>query len=230
MAYRKRYYKKRTKRSSNRKAWMKTGANVASTAYSAYKLATKVARMVNSEIKFLDTQNTALTLDSTGGVVSLCTIPQGDGDNSRDGSSCKPAQMTLRATISPNASATTPTTVRVILFRAKTEKSTAPTLASLLEDTTQFDALVSPKQWSEKFNTKIIYDRLFTVGDYSSGSDPEVIRFRINKKLFGHIKWATNDTAGTDIENGGLYMAYVSSASSNAPTMCYYNRLTYYDN
>lgn len=227
MAYRRTY--RRRKMSRGKRRARRTGAQAGALAYNAYSLAKKVARMVNSEIKFHDVQATNTAYDSTGTIVNLSTIAQGDGDNARDGSSIKLAHLTMRMSWSSNTTDTTPQRVRMILFRGKNEKSTPPTISTLLEDTTQYDNIVSPKNWDHKFNTRVLYDRVIVLTPNASASNQSK-ELVISKKLYGHVKFATNDTAGTDIENGGLYMLIVSDETTNAPTCTFYSRLTFYDN
>lgn len=218
------------RRNKARRQWKRKGAQVGNMAYTAYKLASKVARIVNSEVKFHDAQQTQTNIDTNGNVHSLCTIAQGDGDNSRDGSSIKLAHLTIRGTLQGNANETSPTRVRIILLRGKGERGTTPTFATTLEDITNFDAIVSPKSWNNKFNSKILYDKVFMLYPYNVGNNGSTKYFKINMKLYGHVKWETANTDGTDIEDGGLYLMMISDEGTNMPNTTYYSRLTYYDN
>lgn len=220
------YYKKRRFRKNKKPT---TTQDLVTMAKVGYRLGKKAIRMINSEVKFYDVQGTNVSFSSTGTVLQLCNPSTGDGDNARDGSSIKPARLTLRMNWSSNTTDTTPQRVRLVLFRGKMEKSSTPTISTILQDTSQYDAIVSPKNWDTKFETKILYDRSFSLTP-DAGADQQYKLIRLNKKLFGHIKFATDDTAGTDIENGGLYMLVVSDEVTNPPTCTYYSRCTYYDN
>lgn len=231
MAYKKRYrrkktYKPRAKGANDRTVTVWSGHSVLEKANKALQLASKVYRFVNTEIKFHDVTTSATAIPNTGTINGLSAVPQGDGQSSRDGDSMKPLHLTVRGYLVSNQANAYPQIVRVIVFRGKQENGVGFSATDILETA----SVLSPKNYTDRFRTKILYDQTFhlnqpglTAAAYGEISRP----FNINMKIIGH----TNFTAtSTSIEDGGLYILYLSNNVTNLPTMDYYSRLTYVDN
>ena len=86
--YRKPYYKKRS-------AWDDT-KSCGNLALKAYTMSKYLARQVNSELKQFTVTNTGVEMTSSGAVVDLFGLTQGDDQNDRVGNSVKPARATIR--------------------------------------------------------------------------------------------------------------------------------------
>lgn len=203
-------------------AWKHKG-----TAVKALKLAKKVARMVNVEYKFLE-NNFVVNPDSGGSVTALCEIPEGDGESAREGKSVKPIRVSGRCYIDMNPTAST-TLFRMIIFRGKHERANpfGPQGAGpydILDD----DAVapLARKNHDNRFDTKILFDRLFTLS--TSGTRSKV--FDINVKLFGHLNFTSEQPNGTDIDDGGIYLLICSDQATLTPVFRSQLTLSYVDN
>jgi len=186
------------------------------TARKALKLAMSIKRAINTEYKYFDVTATALP-STTASFINLCQPSQGDSVVQRDGDSIKLARMSGRIILQKNSAATI-TTLRCILFRGKAENAVSYAGTDLLETI----SVVAPKANHEKFRTKILYDKIYTLN-----ADKSVLTFDWNFKLFGHCNFTA---AGTNVEDGGLYLMLLSSEVANFPSFNYYFRTTFTDN
>lgn len=213
--FRKRRYKKRryTRKPS-------TWGEVKTMATTGYSLAKKLARFVNTEIKYKDTLTSAL-VSNTGGIYALDVIPQGDGPSARSGDSIKPMTLSGRGSVSIGGSAVH-TIVRMIIFRGKMENDVEPVVGDIFAST----GPLQPKVYDKRFKTKFLWDKTFTV---DAGQTRQIV-FNINQKIFGHINYDASQTDGTDHESGGIYLLMISDEGTNYPTCTLCSRLTYVDN
>lgn len=191
-------------------------------ARSAWKGVMQIKRMINVEYKHhvVDDTGTAVTNSGTN-FDDLCVIPLGDSEGSRDGVSIKPINFVFRYMLTQHASATN-TLVRLVFLRMKVENDTAPTFADIFPAT----PLLKPKIQDKRFNSKILYDKYFTLCDTGQAIKAGTITL----KMFGHINYDASDTTGDDKEAGGLYLLAISSEATNTPTLAYHSRLTFTDN
>lgn len=220
MPQRKKSYGKR-KKGTSLASKAKTVSSVSTAAFSALKLASTLARFVNTEIKYFDKSSGGTNVASTGTVIPLATIPHGDNASERDGMSIKPMNITLRLEAKMHNSATK-TQFRLIVFKAKQLTGT-PSVTDFLETAnTQ-----SPKQWSNRFRFKTLYDRHIQMNN--NGSNASVYVQKVIK-LYGHIQYDATDTTGLTFEDGSLWMLLIADEATNTPTAKYYSRLTYVDN
>jgi len=216
------YIRRGKKRMTTLSRYRKTGATVATYAYQGYKLAKFLARFINTEVKFLDTSINTSSTGVNGAITALDSIPEGDGESARDGTSVKPMRISFRLNATQHASATL-TILRMIIFRGKYERDNEPTVSDIFASTgvNQF------KTNDKKYNTKFICDRTFIFDAVNSSRTKKIDG---SYKLFGHIQYDASQTDGTDHENGGVYLLLISNEATNAPTVVGNFRLTYTDN
>lgn len=218
MAYRRNYRRPYPRRRNYRKRYPKRSNGYASMAYKGLRLATRLARLVNVEKKMYEIQNT-LTPATTGTVVALANPAQGDTDITRDGDSIKPLNLHIKLLARFNSSATR-SGLRVTIVRTKYERAVQPTLLTVFGSSTP--ALVANKDWDNRFDTKILYDRVFRL-------DAEHEQFMVDKmiRLDGHIQF---DGGSTDTNNGGIFMLVYSDEATNYPSLLYQTRMIFVDN
>lgn len=225
MAYNRKYrrYARRKAKGGKFMRYVNKGVGYAKTAYKAYQLASKVARMVNVEYKYFIIDGSP-SVGNNGNIYPLCIVPQGLKVTERTGDSIKPMRLAGRVFITQHGSAQK-TALRCILFRGKNENGTQYNVSDLLDtshiSTNQY---LAPKDWNERFRTKIIYDKTFHLSN--NGTSQAWADWNI--KLFGHIQYVQEDA--TDIENGGLYMLLISNEPTNSPIFNYVLRLSFTDN
>lgn len=194
------------------------------TANQALVLASKVARVINSEVHYFNYVPGTWSVGTTPAVHDLTAVTQGDAYNNRTGDSIKPISLTVRGLIDANASGPTEQKIRLIIFQYKQENGTAPTASEIIEATTSPANLVSPKKADDRYDSKILFDRVFNVsvgGAYGSR------QFSQYFKLAGHINFVTGSTSK---EAGGIYAMIMSNENTNQPSMYIYSRLGFYDN
>lgn len=225
--YKKRTYKRNAKGANDKSVTVWSGHSVLEKANAALSLASKVYRFVNTEVKFHDVTQTGTAIPNTGSINGLSAITQGDTSLTRDGQSVKLMNLTIRGFITTNQSQPYPQITRIILFRGKQENGVGFSATDILETA----SVISPKNYTDRFRTKILYDQTFyqnqgaglSAAAFGTLSRP----FNINLKCQGHVNFAGSST---NIEDGGLYLLYLSNQATSTPTITYYSRLTYVDN
>lgn len=194
------------------------------TANQALTLASKVARVINSEVHSYVYAPGNQSVGTSPTILDLTAVTQGDQVNQRTGDSIKPTSLTIRGYIDSNTAGVNHQKVRLMIFQYKQENGTAPVVADLLESTTTPANLVSSKKADDKYDSKILYDKLF---DLSMGHSHGSRVFTKVFKLAGHINF---ESGANDKENGGIYAMFVSNDNTNTPTLYFYSKLSFYDN
>lgn len=217
------YYRKRKYAGWRMKA-AKAGTAIG-LASKALSVASKVARLVNAEYKFT-TSTLSATSTYGGTITNLTTIAQGATEQTRNGTSIKLLNFKLRGTLQPNPSGSLVQTFRIILFRGKTENGSSFSTSDILQNTGSAFVTESFKNWDEMTRTKILFDKKYTITFDGDGSST-VRDIRINKKLFGHVKYSSGSST---VESGGLYLLILGDAAVNGANYAMTYRLTFTDN
>lgn len=190
-------------------------------AYSAFKLARRLADAVNIEYKERDTAS-SITPSWTGSVASLVgNIAQGDGNAERVGDSIKLQNLTARMIVTPGSTNTE--YLRVIFFHDKQNAIT--TGAQLLQNVGSIQAIISPKNEDNKYMTKILYDKVIPIV-------PTSAKAVFKDHIVIPLNWHTHYTAGsTTVKDGDLKVAFFSSVTTNSQALLSYNFwVSYTDN
>lgn len=198
------------------------------TAYDVGKKALQIALMtknlLNVEKKKFPIQQTAVAINTTGLVTSLCNIAQGDSSVTRTGDSILAKSITMRLTLSQHASATI-TFIRFMLVMDTQQVSdTLPTLADILESI-DVTGLLNDQSLGRY---RILQDKTYTLT--SNGKQGIFVKDYI--KLGGdkgqHIRY--NGSLSSDVQKSGLYWIQLSNEATNTPTITSFMRLNYIDN
>ncbi len=221
MPYRKSYKKSYSRRPGYRAC----GKMVVSDAAKALALARGVKRLLNVEIKNFDTQQTTVAVSVTPIILEISNIPQGDTTITRDGAQCKVLSIELSYQINQNASATI-SSFRIMLVCDKQTNEAVYSSGDLLQDLTQNDAIVSPRNLDNTRRFQVLYDRVHTFS--SSGTRIFVTkkRFKLNKIL----RFDANTSSIADLTENSLSLFMLSSESSNHVAITSFTRLRYVDN
>lgn len=185
----------------------------------------KLKRRSAEETKVLYTTGSIANVDYDGSITELSTIPQGDTAYTRDGKSVKTLNLTFKAYAQSAASGV----VRVIIFKGKSENNRTFVPGDILQTTGQVHSVLTTKDDSERYNTKILMDKTLVVTPSAGSIDGYRLMFK-SIKLGHYVTYAASDTAGTDIEDGGLYMLVIgniTSVSGTKPTVAYQTKLTF---
>lgn len=190
----------------------------------AYRMATRLRRLVNVEIKKFDqTIAVGTNVTSSGVCYSCCDIAQGDTDQTRDGNSIKPLGIKFQVRLTNNATAVN-TSVRVMVIKDLQQVAdTAPTVSEVL-DTSIVGAYAAPLNNNTVGRFKVLSDKLISLNTVSK---PQM-DLMWYQKLYGHIRY--NGTSAADIQKGGIYLLIVSDQATNYPTFGFNTRLFYADN
>lgn len=225
--YRRRYtprrrYRRRPTRSKMERKFRRFGRRTGSTAYKALRTAQAVKSLLNVEFKSV-TSGRSQTPDTTGDLILLNGIAQGDGTGQRNGKQFKMKRYDANIKVNMGASASN-TALRIIIFYKWSVNNTAPIVANILSpvDVHAFYDLDEIK------NFKILYDRTYQM---SALTHPERNIF-VRLPLYNKTIYTAGNTTGTisDIEHGALYMILLSDESTNVPNVTVRDRLRWIDN
>lgn len=199
---------------------------MANIAYKGYRMARQLREIVNSEKHVYDVTDTT-AVSSTYELIRLSGMGQGDDIATRTGRSILAKSLQIRSRWTVNASATTPTQIRIIVGIDNDANATAPTDAELLSDTTNF--LTSNRQLqTDRGRFKILVDRNFTMDPITGGGKNS---FFFNKfiRLGNHHIYYDGTSTSLDAK-GKLFWFAVSNQATNTPAKVLSCRLRFYDN
>lgn len=203
---------------NNKHAWYNSG-NAVPLAEQALKTAQWVASLVNAESKYDDTTVTNQVVDYNGYVATLCDPAQGTTAITRNGDSIKLQNLTLRMFC---YNTTVSDVLRIIVFEDK--QNTITTASQMLQATGSALASLSPKNEDNKYDTKILMDKKYTL-------DTAAVPIR-NIETVIPLKFHTHfNASGGAIDTGALkIMAIGTTAPTSTTNITYYSRVTYLDN
>lgn len=215
MAFRRRKtYKK------SRKSWYNKKYSALQLATKAWKATRYIKGLVNSEMLH-NRIGGNITIDSTGALLSLAAISQGDSDSGRTGNSIFARNLSMNLNVKINASNLATQFVRIVLLQDNQQISdTAPTISDVLDSAYPN----APLNQSTAGRFTIIRNWEF----YLNASNQPGRVLKKYFKLWHHIRY--NGSASTDIQRGGLYLLYISDQATNPPTAGYQIKLGYHDN
>lgn len=205
--------RRRIRRPSN---W-KTAAYIAQKAWQGVKF---IKGLVNVEKHKFDT-SFSIPFAATGTVSSVVSIATGDTEGTRTGNSILAKYLYIWMNITRNSASTTVSDlVRVVVIRDTEQVAdTAPGFTDIFESN-------SPLALINKLNVgrfSILYDK-----NYNMTSNSPSAQIKQMIPLNFHIRY--NGTSSADIEKNGIYVCFITNASSNFPALQGNTRLAYYDN
>lgn len=187
--------------------------------------------VINSELHQLEnTIATNLSVPSTGGMVHLSPVGQGDASYQRSGISILPKYLNARLILEQNI-ADTYSSARLIFFMWK--DSSTPVIADILENTT----VTSHYNHYNKAGSKrdrdfqILSDTTYALtnkGDtHYKNIKIDMPMNPVGNKYPVHIRY---DGSATTAEMNGLYLAYVSNQLNDYPRLNGEVVFRFYDN
>lgn len=189
---------------------------VADMAYSAWKGVKYLKDLVNIETKFFDAPYSALTTNA-GAVTTLCNIAQGTAQSQRVGDSVKLQTLSFRGVINGNTGSPYAAT-RIIIFKGDSENAVVPPVNQILQGGQLFDH----KTYSDRYRTRILYDRTYVTSNITTIAYPLEFSFPLN--------FHCNFVPGlSTIEDGGIYMLLITDAAVNVPSFFGTYRVLYTD-
>ncbi len=197
-------------------------------AVSAYQGVKQIKKLINTEVKQLDTvvSNSPdnSTVDATF-VTSLVSVAQGDSFNERSGISIRPQRLRILGHFTKH---TTPveTALRVLIVKDKQQVAgTPPSTSNILNTGSGFLVNAAPNSTNQQYgNTrfKILSDQRLI----ASTSYPTVL-YNVDLNLSGHVTYYT--TTGASVQSSGLYLVAMSDQATNVPTFAWTAEFTYTD-
>ena len=208
MAYKKNYRKRQSK------------CTYTDIAMKAWKGVKALKGIINSELKYHDQVLGNTSASSTGTVIPLTSIAQGDTNATRNGNSILAKSLYMKYQIEFNAASTGGAVVKMWLVQDKQQiADTTPAYTDIFENTNVFSFL--NKNNIGRFN--ILSSKTFT---YDTAKLQYQMEF--TKQLNQHIRF--NGTASTDLQKNHYYLVVATDILTNVPNYLYASRLTYYDN
>lgn len=179
----------------------------------------QVAR--KNEVKFTDLHVSTAVGSAALSAHNLVNITQGDAYNERIGMQISPLEVTLRGTITVNATATR-NVVRLIIFRWQIDNAVSvPSTAGLFEDSASSVWLSPYKHDIRQFIP--LFDKIYVVDTVGTPIQEFVIDLKQN------LKTMCGYTAGANTGTNQLYVGLVSDQNVNTPTVTFHASVRYTD-
>ncbi len=172
------------------------------------------------------TISTNLTADpnSTGAVLALTAIAQGDDIANRQGNKIRAKHLSVRGHIQINGSATT-SHGRMLIIRDNNGSTAQPAITDLFLDASTMrvgkNKLGDP-QSNSRFT--ILWDYTYTIDAINKNQ----VFFKYSMELDHHIYFT--DTAATDEGKGHLYLFTASNEATNDPVVSANCMIKFIDN
>jgi hypothetical protein len=219
--YRRRYRPYRRRRRYRKQVGQSTTMALVNRIPSLIKSMALLKSMVNSELHSAVTATAGITPTTSGQLVCLNQIAQGDGSGNRQGISIKAHSLLMRSSVSIHASATH-TYLRTVLLVDTDNQGADPTLNEIFQGTPD---VYTPINENNLKRFRILRDSLTSLSQVGSDAN------KVSKdyvKLGFHVKF--DGAASTDYQKNSIYLVHISSEATNTPTVAYNCRLRFYDN
>jgi hypothetical protein len=178
--------------------------------------------LINSELKRFDLTTTNAPT-SSGNIVPLSDVAQGDDAENRDGNKLMAKYLRFQWFATINGSATA-TLVRCIIFVDTENQGVTPTITLLLQSPTSPGNLTSPINTDQTQRFTILHDQRLSLNTGGVG----IAERNVYKNLNFHINYT--DGTATSRNKNSIWVAFISNESTNTPSIGYSSRLAFYDN
>jgi hypothetical protein len=218
MPYKRKSYKKKSTSPSTR--FLSQSAKALVTAQAALRLATQIKGLVNVEKHRHLVSTSSTNINTTGTVLYLAGISQGDDKADRSGNSILVKGISIKMRIQQS---TTPqdTVIRIIWFIDLQQVADgSPAITDVLET----NSTTAPLNRNNVGRFKILKQQYYNL---QKANTSQVL---VNKfiPLNHHIRY--NGGSATDIQKGGIYMFILSDETTNLPTFVSDQIVQFYDN
>jgi hypothetical protein len=204
----------------------------------AWDLAKRTATGLNEirklslvERKYKEASASATYDRTTGTVVYLSGLDQGDNTITREGNSIKIQHFRLRYSLVHNASDTTGVTHRILVVRDLQNQGSAPGVGDIFDSGTlatsraplAFINFVNGSLQNKRFS--IMYDKVHTTHPYKP-----IVADTWDSNHDCHVYFRGTDNSINSAGNGSYFLVAISSPTTNLPTILYNTRLEFTDN
>ncbi len=195
-----------------------------SDAKKALAIARATAALLNVEHKVHSFQ-VSQNVSSTGSVVSISDIAQGDTSASRDGNSIRLKSLQVRSTATTNNTANTSSSVlRWLVVKDNDNQGELPAVADIIE-AANVRANMNVLAYPNRFN--VIMDKTICMNkDYTTQAKKAC--WDRYKKLNFHLKFSSSGT--NDYKDNALFLVLVSDEATYQPSCVSEFRLRFIDN
>lgn len=209
--YRRRY------RRGRKTSWGGTAWNLAKKAASSV-----VKYYLNPEYKFLDWGNSTISPGNSTGEVygDPSWLAAGTSEITRTGNTIKITSMQFHAIATINNSATV-TNIRMVLVSDISSDGVAPTYADIFENIST-QAFVN-RDYGRRF--RILMDKHIVV---DKDRPQRVVKWY--SRMQHHIKYLDGSASDSALGQGAIYAVFLSSETTNTPTISVKTRARYLDN
>lgn len=200
------------------------GGGYLDTAARALAVAYAVKKLIN--VEFFNFR-AVFTVDpnTSGAVVNLTAIAQGDDDNDRQGNKIRAKYIQVQGNIKLNASTATDTNTRMVIVRDNNGSTSQPAISDLYSSVAAFIANKPPfKDPQSNSRFSILMDKWVNVNDISTRAKP----VQWSMSLDHHIYFTGG--AATDEGKGHLYLFIASSEATADPVVAITSVFRYLDN
>lgn len=216
MPYRRRYRRRRRRRPTR-------GQNYRAGLGQLWRDVKTIKNMVNVEYKAHDNDNST-TPSSSGSLILLNGISQGDGESNRDGVQVRYKSCEHSVVVSQHTSATQ-TILRWLLFIDLQPDGSTPGMSEVL-DTSSAPAYMAARNLDNRSRFLILKDKSFAM----SSTGTRMHAWKYFRKLDLKTLYTGTGSLIGNIKNHSLFLLLVSSEATNTPTVVYHNRLRFIDN
>lgn len=199
-------------------------ARVASMAYKGLQVARSVAQVVNSELKYHDTNQTTFNLDDNGYVSELCNPGQGDTDQTITGDSILLKKIEVRGAIAYDSTLGGNQIVRIIIAN---DKQNDVSTTAMLESYGSAQTVHMPKDHDLRFLSTVWYDKTFVV---NSQHPCQLFKFKKVFKKPLHTQFLGDATSVLKNDPKIWMVSNSPNAGANFVSCEYYARISYHDN
>ncbi len=214
------------RKKSYRPGYRSCGKMVYGDAQKALRIAQSVKALLNVEVKNFDVQLNSSVITDAIGITQLCNIPQGDTSNTRDGSQVKMIGYEFNYFIQQSSAAVNADFIRVMLVVDKQTNQAIYLAADLLDDITNLDSIVTPRNLDNMKRFTVLYDRVHILS--KGGTNGAHVKKYFKKDLL--IRYDASTSAIADLTSNSISLLTVASTASNDPAITFFGRLRYVDN
>lgn len=176
------------------------------------------------EAKSIEASLSGKVFNTTGSVTHINAIPLGNGDEEREGKTCKVTSIQIKGYAVADTS-TVGNVCRYLVIYDKKPSGTLPTPSDLL-NTVSCNGFV---RWDQKHRFIVLRDEAFTLaGSYTAPGTGDIVNpihyvneyIRLPADM--SCQWTSSDTTGTiaTATEGAIYLVTVGSASPTGDVDC----------
>jgi len=190
----------------------------------------EIRKLINVEVKYIDTSFYGVSLDQAGVVYYLTALAQGDDITDREGDSIKVQTLEILGDVYRNSSSTAVRdTVRIMIVRDLTNEGVTPTGADVLSQASSgLVTLCAPNFLNSSLENKrfsYLYDEIIELDTTHTAQT-----FRFTTTSDKHVYFRGNANSAANAGTGSYWLLMFSNNATNTPLASAVARVTFTDN